>query len=116
MVLNCQFRGPKKKRVPKWMRVYVIGYLGRIFCFAHESRAFYEVKEEGVVVKTHDWVRCEEKSRGNLSMDESDVMPSFKTKSCRNNASTDSINETIQESIKSPGMLAILIKSVKISS
>ncbi len=37
-VLNFQFRGPKKTRVPRWMRVYIIGYLGRVFCFGKMSQ------------------------------------------------------------------------------
>jgi len=41
VVLNFHFRGPKKKRVPSWMRKYIIGYLGKVFCFSYESRAFY---------------------------------------------------------------------------
>ena len=40
IVLNFHFRGPKKQRVPRWMRKYIIGYLGRVFCFCHESRAY----------------------------------------------------------------------------
>lgn len=40
LVLNCQFRGPKQQRVPKWMRKYIIGYLGKFFCFSNESRAY----------------------------------------------------------------------------
>lgn len=40
VVLNFHFRGPKKQRVPKWMRKYIIGYLGRIFCFGYESKQF----------------------------------------------------------------------------
>lgn len=30
VVLNFHFRGPKKYRVPKWMRIYLIGYLGYV--------------------------------------------------------------------------------------
>ena len=41
IVLNFHFRGPKKQRVPRWMRKYIIGYLGRVFCFCHESRAYF---------------------------------------------------------------------------
>jgi hypothetical protein len=33
IVLNFHFRGPKKQRVPKWMRKYLIGYVGRLLCF-----------------------------------------------------------------------------------
>ena len=40
VVLNFHFRGPKKQRVPKWMRKYIIGYLGRVFCFGYESKHF----------------------------------------------------------------------------
>jgi hypothetical protein len=46
IVLNFHFRGPKRQRVPKWMRKYVIGYLGRVFCFSHESKLFYHRKEQ----------------------------------------------------------------------
>lgn len=46
IVLNFHFRGPKKQRVPKWMRIYIIGYLGRLFCFCEESRAFCLVQDE----------------------------------------------------------------------
>ncbi len=45
-VLNFHFRGPKKRRVPKFMRKYIIGYLGRLFCFGHESKAFGLIKDE----------------------------------------------------------------------
>ena len=45
-VLNFHFRGPKKRRVPKFMRKYIIGYLGRLFCFGNESRAFGLIKDE----------------------------------------------------------------------
>jgi len=41
IVLNFQFRGPKRQRVPKWARTYVIGYVGRVFCFGPETRTFY---------------------------------------------------------------------------
>lgn len=41
LVLNFQFRGPKRQRVPRWMRTYLIGYLGRAVCFGSETRAFY---------------------------------------------------------------------------
>ncbi len=40
MVLNFHFRGPKKQRVPRWMRKYIIGYLGKAFCFCYESKKF----------------------------------------------------------------------------
>ena len=46
IVLNFHFRGPKKQRVPRWMRKYIIGYLGRIFCFCYESKAFCRINEE----------------------------------------------------------------------
>lgn len=52
IVLNFHFRGPKKQRVPKWMRIYIIGYLGRLFCFCEESRAFCLVQEECFVSPT----------------------------------------------------------------
>ncbi len=45
-MLNFHFRGPKKQRVPKWMRKYIIGYLGKIFCFCHESNLFYQTFED----------------------------------------------------------------------
>ena len=40
IVLNFHYRGPKNQRVPKWMRKYIIGYFGRVFCFGHESKSF----------------------------------------------------------------------------
>ncbi|RNA21153.1 neuronal acetylcholine receptor subunit alpha-10-like [Brachionus plicatilis] len=40
IVLNLHYRGPKNQRVPKWVRVYIIGYLGQVFCFCNESRNF----------------------------------------------------------------------------
>ena len=46
IVLNFHFRGPKKQRVPRWMRKFVIGYMGRAFCFCYESRAYYMAHEE----------------------------------------------------------------------
>lgn len=46
IVLNFHFRGPKKQRVPKWMRKYIIGYIGRVFCFCHESRAFFLAQQQ----------------------------------------------------------------------
>ena len=47
IVLNFHFRGPKKKRVPRWLRKYVIGYFGRIFCFGYESKQFiFREKQE----------------------------------------------------------------------
>lgn len=45
-MLNFHFRGPKKQRVPKWMRKYIIGYLGKVFCFCHESNLFYPIIED----------------------------------------------------------------------
>ncbi len=33
LVLNLHFRGPKTRRVPKWIRKYFIKYLGCLFCF-----------------------------------------------------------------------------------
>ena len=49
IVLNFHFRGPKKQRVPKWMRIWIIGYFGRIFCFCRESRAYCLVQEECLI-------------------------------------------------------------------
>ncbi|RNA21152.1 neuronal acetylcholine receptor subunit alpha-7 isoform X2 [Brachionus plicatilis] len=46
IVLNFHFRGPKKQRVPKWMRKYIIGYLGRVFCFCHESNAYFRAQKD----------------------------------------------------------------------
>lgn len=46
LVLNFHFRGPKKQRVPRWMRKYIIGYLGKAFCFCYESSAFQKAQEE----------------------------------------------------------------------
>ena len=46
IVLNFHFRGPKKRRVPKWMRHLIIGHMGRVFCFCYESRAYYMFQEE----------------------------------------------------------------------
>lgn len=46
LVLNFHFRGPKKQRVPRWMRKYIIGCLGKAFCFCYESRAFQKAQEE----------------------------------------------------------------------
>ncbi len=46
LVLNFHFRGPKKQRVPRWMRKYIIGYLGKAFCFCYESRAYQKAQEE----------------------------------------------------------------------
>ena len=55
MVLNFQFRGPKRKRVPEWMRLYIIGYLGRAFCFVVESRAFYlSDKKSNIIVQNEE--------------------------------------------------------------
>ena len=51
IVLNFHFRGPKKQRVPRWMRKFVIGYMGRAFCFCYESRAYYMAHEEMTVDK-----------------------------------------------------------------
>lgn len=42
IVLNFHFRGPKKKRVPKWMRKYIIGYIGFVFCFYNESEFYFK--------------------------------------------------------------------------
>ena len=41
IVLNFHFRGPKKQRVPKWMRKYIIGYIGRLFCFNKETYKYH---------------------------------------------------------------------------
>ena len=41
LVLNLQFRGPKRTRVPRIIRTLIIGCLGRAFGFGYESRAFY---------------------------------------------------------------------------
>ena len=41
VVLNFHFRGPKKQRVPRWMRRLIIGQIGKAFCFCYESKAFY---------------------------------------------------------------------------
>ncbi len=53
IVLNFHFRGPKKRRVPKWMRHLIIGHMGRLFCFCYESRAYYmfqeEIKEKDII-------------------------------------------------------------------
>ena len=46
IVLNLHFRGPKTRRVPFWIRKYIIGYLGRFFCFFHESRTFFRAHKE----------------------------------------------------------------------
>ena len=51
IVLNFHFRGPKKQRVPKWMRKYIIGYLGRVFCFCHESNAYFRAQKDIPVEK-----------------------------------------------------------------
>lgn len=48
-MLNFHFRGPKKQRVPLWMRKFIIGYLGRAFCFCYESQAYMDVQEESKV-------------------------------------------------------------------
>jgi len=46
IVLNFHFRGPKKQRVPKWMRYLIIGHIGRFFCFCYESRAYNTFEQE----------------------------------------------------------------------
>ena len=46
LVLNFHFRGPKKRRVPKFFRKYVIGYLGRLVCFGLESKAYDSFQAE----------------------------------------------------------------------
>lgn len=33
IILTFHYRGPNTKRVPKWVRTVVIGYLGRVLCF-----------------------------------------------------------------------------------
>ena len=33
IILTFHYRGPNKKRVPKWVRTFVICYLGRVLCF-----------------------------------------------------------------------------------
>jgi hypothetical protein len=50
LVLNFHFRGPKIKRVPDWMRKYIIGHMGSIFCFSSERR-FYNKEFETMIVK-----------------------------------------------------------------
>lgn len=44
IVLNFHFRGPKKQRVPKWMRKYFINYLGRLLCFCFDQNDFSIIK------------------------------------------------------------------------
>jgi hypothetical protein len=46
IVLNFHFRGPKKQRVPRWMRKFIIGYLGRAFCFCYESNTYFKIHQE----------------------------------------------------------------------
>lgn len=46
IVLNFHFRGPKKQRVPRWMRHFLIGYMGRAFCFCYESRAYRQAQKD----------------------------------------------------------------------
>jgi hypothetical protein len=52
IVLNFHFRGPKKQRVPYFIRRYFIGSFGRVFCFCYESRLFE--KEQKKLVKYHE--------------------------------------------------------------
>lgn len=52
IVLNFHFRGPKKQRVPKWMRKYIIGYLGKLFCFWNETRALESIQKDTKIKKT----------------------------------------------------------------
>ncbi len=47
LVLNLHFRGPKMKRVPKWVRTIFIKCLGRVFCFGSSLiRQTYDQLEE----------------------------------------------------------------------
>jgi hypothetical protein len=32
VILTFHYRGPNTKRMPKWMRQWLLGYLGRLFC------------------------------------------------------------------------------------
>jgi hypothetical protein len=56
MVLNFHFRGPKKQRIPKWTRTYIIGYIGRFLCFCHESKHHIRSsgRTKGAIGKNHD--------------------------------------------------------------
>lgn len=48
IVLNFHFRGPKKQRVPKWMRKYIIGYIGRLFCFKTSTTTSGKLNQNNV--------------------------------------------------------------------
>ena len=40
IVLNLHHRAPSKRRVPKWIRKYIIGHLGPCLGFSNEIKAF----------------------------------------------------------------------------
>ncbi len=82
IVLNFHFRGPKKKRVPKWMRKYIIGYIGFVFCFYNESQfylkndRFKQAKKNTVVSKKIFKKECLNNVKNDLKNNEvADLLP-----------------------------------------
>ena len=85
LVLNCQFRGPKQQRVPKWMRKYIICYLGKFFCFYNESRA-YKLKSD----------RFNNKKDCSIQIDNNKSLTNIQTKSTVSDTQDTESNEDIK--------------------
>ncbi len=129
IVLNFHFRGPKKQRVPRWMRKYIIGYIGRLFCFNKETYKYHLEEKDTKLIKTNNNKSNQDKNIKKNDSDDSEIeylsnrnQPAYIKNSNRHNNKNDQIileyssNETDLWCNHEQDPTAILNKKCKIKS